>query len=343
MIKKLDIQNFQNHAGTILEFYPGLNIIMGSSDSGKSAILRALHWIIFNRPAGNAFKSYWGGVTRVSANIDDCIITKERDKTNTYFLDSSEFNAVQHDVPEEISRVINMDKTNIQAQFDPPFLLQESPGNVAQFFNRVSNLNSIDTGLAKLNSWRNKTNNNIEQQTAAKEELERDLDTYQHLDEFEIRVVVLESLEKQRNDLQAQYKILVQLIKDTTRVDMEIQRVERIVMLKDSVDNIFELLNKKQVLVQQQDTLQGIVSALTKTHISIAKLTARVSLQEQVDICLDKISVRNRLASIIDSLYDIDIDSTQVDLQAKQEQFDKELPNICPLCGQQTKKGKVYD
>jgi exonuclease SbcC len=54
-IKKLSLRNFQSHRETDLEFSPGLNIIVGPSDQGKSAIIRALRWLFYNEPRGTGF------------------------------------------------------------------------------------------------------------------------------------------------------------------------------------------------------------------------------------------------------------------------------------------------
>ena len=47
-IKSLQLINFLNHEDTLIDFADGLNIITGSSNSGKSAITRALHAIFWN-------------------------------------------------------------------------------------------------------------------------------------------------------------------------------------------------------------------------------------------------------------------------------------------------------
>ena len=60
MIRKLNIQNIQSHKNTELEFSPGINAIVGSSNNGKSAILRALYWVRYNRPLGiDNLLSHW--------------------------------------------------------------------------------------------------------------------------------------------------------------------------------------------------------------------------------------------------------------------------------------------
>ncbi len=54
-IKELHIREFQSHEATALQFHPGLNVLVGPSDSGKSAIVRALRWCLHNEPRGEAF------------------------------------------------------------------------------------------------------------------------------------------------------------------------------------------------------------------------------------------------------------------------------------------------
>ena len=41
-LESIRIQDFQNHQDTHIKLYPGLNLITGSSDSGKSGLFRSL-------------------------------------------------------------------------------------------------------------------------------------------------------------------------------------------------------------------------------------------------------------------------------------------------------------
>ena len=47
-IKKIELHNFQSHEYTEMEFDRGLNVILGNSDVGKTAILRAIKWALYN-------------------------------------------------------------------------------------------------------------------------------------------------------------------------------------------------------------------------------------------------------------------------------------------------------
>ena len=49
MIRKLSIRNFESHEDSEIEFTPGLNLIIGQSNQGKSSIVRALALVAANR------------------------------------------------------------------------------------------------------------------------------------------------------------------------------------------------------------------------------------------------------------------------------------------------------
>ena len=64
-IKNLRIINFQSHKNTTMNFSNGLNVIVGESDVGKTAIIRALKWVLFNEPKGASF---------INRDSDECIV-----------------------------------------------------------------------------------------------------------------------------------------------------------------------------------------------------------------------------------------------------------------------------
>src|SRR5271165_1267211 len=49
-LKKLTLKNFQKHEDLTLDFTPGVNILYGHSDAGKSCIRRAVGFLFFNDP-----------------------------------------------------------------------------------------------------------------------------------------------------------------------------------------------------------------------------------------------------------------------------------------------------
>ncbi len=67
-LKTVILENFQSHKYSIVEFNEGLNVIVGPSDTGKSAIIRGIKWALYNEPAGDYF---------IREGERDCTVTLE--------------------------------------------------------------------------------------------------------------------------------------------------------------------------------------------------------------------------------------------------------------------------
>ena len=198
MISSLHITNFQSHKDSQLDFHPGVNVIVGASDSGKTSIIRALRWLIWNRPGGEDFRSDWGGETDVIIEIEDDVkILRRKGKENLYTIgrsaqDHKELKAFKTSVPEEIQKALNIDDTNLQKQFDSPFLISSSPGEVAAYFNQIAHLEKIDSSISYVNGKITKLTSRQKLDEETLEEDREKLKQYEYLDKFEIDLEALE-------------------------------------------------------------------------------------------------------------------------------------------------------
>lgn len=173
MISSIRIQNFQSHDGTEIQFHPGLNVIVGSGDSGKTAVHRALRWAQSNRirqddrPMGDGFISRWAKKTSAKGTvtlIDDCRVTvtkpegtctrfrdaarsKNDKESNGYLLNGERFEAIGVGVPDAVSQWFNWSDVNVQKQHDQAFLISKGAGEVASFLNRTVRLDTIDAHI----------------------------------------------------------------------------------------------------------------------------------------------------------------------------------------------------
>lgn len=159
MIDSLKIKNIQSHKDSELKFSDGVNAIVGTSNNGKSAILRGLIWAITNRPLGvDILCSDWAldkkgnqiSPMEVEVEKNGHILVRYKSKSkNQYLLDGEELNAIGTDVPYEVKKFFSLSDTNIQKQQDKPFLVSESSGDVAKYFNSMMDLDVIDSILKK--------------------------------------------------------------------------------------------------------------------------------------------------------------------------------------------------
>ncbi|HUW45946.1 MAG TPA: AAA family ATPase [Dehalococcoidia bacterium] len=155
MLTKLIITNFQAHKKLVLDLDARVTTIVGTTDKGKSSVIRALTWLATNRPSGTEFIRYGSSQTTVELHVDDHVIIRERGKSiNRYVLDDQEFKAFGTEPPQEVLDVLNLSAINFQAQHDSPFWFQESPGEVSRQLNEIVDLSVIDSTLANLDRTR---------------------------------------------------------------------------------------------------------------------------------------------------------------------------------------------
>jgi len=129
MIQNLTIRNFLSHKNSKFKFHRGVNVIVGETKAGKSAVIRALDWVKDNRPTGNTFRSNWGGTTAVSLNTEqDTVKRIKSEKINEYRLNTNEPYQARTDVPEEVQKALRLNEINVETQFESHFLLSQSPG-----------------------------------------------------------------------------------------------------------------------------------------------------------------------------------------------------------------------
>lgn len=91
-IKKVELNNFQSHDYTEMKFDRGLNVILGNSDVGKTAILRAIKWALYNEPKGDYFIRQGERDVSVKVVFSNGVVVQRKktpSKNSYYLLDTS--------------------------------------------------------------------------------------------------------------------------------------------------------------------------------------------------------------------------------------------------------------
>ena len=362
MITSLSIQNFQSHKNTKLEFHPGVNIIVGASDSGKTSILRALRWLIWNRPSGDDFRSDWGGITSVEMILNErhsiesgdhkdvtSIMRLKSDTNNQYFLNGTDhlYEAFGTKVPDEIQTILNIDDTNFQKQFDSPFLISDSPGEVAAYFNKIAHLDQIDSGLRNIAAAIRKISSQgdvyADQLIKAKESEKQ----YEYLEKFEIRLESLEAMGATLTGKCQNKSGLELLVGKINEVEDNIVENGRIVLFEKATDHILALYSERETVWHTIDSLQEASAEITRIESDIEYINEEAKCLPAVESLLDLwknrreiIKENDALILLTESINGIDIDilaikQTQLE---NEETFHRYMPKICPLCNQKINK-----
>lgn len=248
MIKTIEISNYQAHKSSCLDLHPGVNVITGSSDSGKSAILRALIWGLKNRPSGGDFKSWYASdkdTVEVSVEFDNGWFIKERKGTkNKYQTEEGTFEALRSDVPEFVQKLANIGEFNLQTQYQKYFMLQDSPGDRAKVINEITGLGIVDKLFKHLNSKISHHKSILSHQTTEHERITAELAELEFLDGI---LVLKDDVKK---DLKEYEKCSgrVSQIQETIRLihqcDTERTKLKKVLDIQPAHEELSGLLDK---------------------------------------------------------------------------------------------------
>ena len=262
MLTQLQISNFQSHDNTTLDFVPGVNVVVGQSDSGKTAIIRALRWLFTNRPQGDSIKSFWAkdGETSVKLFLGDLSIGRSKGKEDIYTLNESVYKAFKTDVPKEIEQALNISDVNIAYQLDSPYLLSKSSGEVATHFNQIANLSKIDEGTNNINSSIREITSSIKFKESDEKKLSVELSSFEYLDAMESDVMEVEGLQERLDKVKVSSKQLENIIFSYEDIDAKVDILSPYLFMEKDVDDVMVLIGKKKELVTKQESLRMLLS-----------------------------------------------------------------------------------
>ncbi|MCF8010586.1 MAG: AAA family ATPase [Clostridiales bacterium] len=296
-ITKIIIENFQSHEFTEFELSPGLTVLVGESDQGKSAVIRALRWLFENEPRGTGFIRAGSAGARVTVIMSDgSSITRERTSgKNRYILrgpggEKEIYEGFGTGVPAEIKAVhgvspVKLDEDlhvslNISPQLAGPFLLS-SPGSLkAKAIGRLHSVHIIDAAARDADQEilsLQKEDNRLEEQV---EKIDVSLEKYEDLPSMQ------NDMDKCKREMRrlAKYKQklteLVSLKKELSRVKTNKENAERIfnnlhgmekcnqnfIYMENSVDKLKSIQKLQQQLNLIQKDLKQVDHAFKKTY-----------------------------------------------------------------------------
>lgn len=239
MLKTLIVENFQSHKSSEIEFVPGVNLIYGQSQSGKTAILRALNLVVNNKPRGDNFIRHNTKEASVSliGERDGKVfsVTRTRgDKENCYLIDvggeESEFRAFGADVPEKVRELLNLTDVNIQDQLSPYFLVLDPPGQIALYIRTIAKLDEIDDIISALSSKIRTTDTDVKGKAEDIEKIDEKLKVLQkiNLAKLEENLNVYEGLEDEGEKLNLEVNALSTTLASLKEVEEAVEKINKI-------------------------------------------------------------------------------------------------------------------
>ena len=282
--------NFQIHKSFILDdIDEGMVVLVGQSSSGKTAVLRAIKFCLWNQMPGNsvaAMVTHGETRTEVEVTFDDGLsITRVRDtksKDNYYLIESSG-ESTRLDTPgagpvkevilahgmRPISFLTNKDILNYGSQHDAPFFINASPQERIKAVGILSNTEIADAGVKLAAS---KVRENKKTATALRKALA----------EKNARLKEIGPLKQRKNRLE-KAKVLISTIQDLERKQgsleesaLAVNRLQSRVLSLDVVLSQEDSQQLSEMYVDKMVEKTESLLSLNKIKTSIASAEARI-------------------------------------------------------------------
>ncbi len=300
-LSKLIVDNFQSHEHTEVSFGPGLNVIVGPSDFGKSALVRALRWLFYNEPRGANFIRVGANSCRVTVELENgAKITRLRNasgKNNQYVLQrpgeqEMVFEGFNNEIPLEILQASEIRKVqvdernkvelNFGGQLEGPFLLSENGAVRAKVIGQLGGVHILDWAQRSTGTDLRRLREEDGQLSASLASLEAVLDGYAHLPALEANI---NSLEQKLGRIEA-------ITTTITALD-ELQRQWREV--SGALSDTGSLLAALASMDQAEDRARDLEAAFVD-HRNLSAIASELSqVGQRLETARDRIAALARL------------------------------------------------
>lgn len=355
MIESLHLVNFETHKDSLIEFCPGITVIRGSTDQGKSTIRRALTYVAFSKPVqgrpGDKLKD--SHVTIRCTGIP--AITRGRTGgkkgKNYYKIGSKEITGEEADplkafkrtVPEEISRMLDLSEVNIQEQFKEYYLLQSTAGQVAKTIHKLLGMDMVDKTAKVANSAIKAQAKLLESRKTQIKNIEADIKKYEYVEDLETELGDLEVAIQDYEELEARSFNLSALLERCKILQQRIAANKIPQMVEDEARSLVAEINEAVTNETKFDKLYQAVKTVDETTEKQKELkewlrveNEAIELQREIMDFQTREIKSQRLAELIVQLQE-NQDQTAKVREVRRYNTDKlaalkKKLKICPVC-----------
>lgn len=274
MIERLRIKNFQKHKSIDIEFSPTITSIVGETDAGKSAIFRALQWVVLNQPTGDAFKRHGAGEVRAQITWDGQKITRSRGEQNQYRLDSQIFKAFGTNPPKDVTDLFRMTEVNFQGQHDPLFWISLPSSQLSQEINSIVDMGEVGRLTQAITKKAGKASSDLEAWKTIHDERSKRMETLKRFPTFAAAVASLNRDAEEHESLVAR---LGELEHKHTALDILEHRLRHAGILQKRVKEVSELKRKHLQVKETWIRAHSLYLSLTRQQSKIESLRKRIS------------------------------------------------------------------
>lgn len=317
-LKRMTLHNFQSHSHTVIDLSPQINIIVGPSDVGKTAIVRALRWLFYNQPRGSSFLRVGTNECWVEVETEDGTRVRryrhEGQKRNGYIVEKPGkepiiFERIGNSVPLEVKEALGIRELlidqdiplelNIAQQLDGPFLLNHSPSVRAKAIGRLGETHVIDAAQREIQKDLRTLVMLSGKLEAEIQITENQLEQYHYLDEWKSALDSLEAIWERYDKLKIKLETISQIAAEYQKKKARLGEIEQVLAQLDNLALAEEkrmLLDDRLSMLAEMDYLFSQWFEKKATLVQNEKTLTITNRLDGIDEKLETISVLGQRA-----------------------------------------------
>lgn len=373
-LSQLVLENFQSHKRSVFDVADGLNIFTGESSNGKSAVMRAMRWLMDNhgKSQRESFIRHGADKAKVTAIFDSGVMvsrvlerkghglngweiydpsTGETETGNTQLAEQIKamfgYTKVQYDTTDALD-------VNFMNQGDGWYFIGDhvKASERAKIIGAIFGTHYTDGVMKDLEK-------ELRQNRAEVRVREKDIDTtndklkgfaylseveasleqasglIDKLEESQKRLEKIEALKKQQGAIEKNQNTINTLLKACGTLDGAEDALEDLKVLAERHERIQGLLSKRSSIIRAGKTSRQVVAQLGDIEEAKKKLARLETLQTKQESLTQIEQNRQRLSTLIDKEKRL-IKSSKNDVAKFQITYTELLDEsgVCPTCGQ---------
>ncbi|HJV45318.1 MAG TPA: hypothetical protein VJ824_06290 [Bacillota bacterium] len=286
-IRRVIIEDFQSHKRTDIELVDGFNVIVGPSDQGKTAVLRAIRWVLFNEPKGSDFIRVGAASTKVTLMMNDgTLVQRIRSSSRNRYIvaipgmEEQIFEGFGHSVPEEVIaatgvRMLKIDEDHEVAihlgmQLDPPFLLGNNGALKAKAIGRMNGVHILDYAHKMTNSELNSKQVEERKMEAEIEKIAEQLEQFHDLEIWEKQLGQIDHLFSLLALSEDREILLSRKLEQLLDLSKKLELAKSYLAHLSQIDQAYVLWGRSKDITDRLDRLIILRNRLYETRKSLA-------------------------------------------------------------------------
>lgn len=297
---KTTIKDYQIIKKANLEFRPGLTVIVGPSNNGKTSIFKALKANMYTVPGSTPIRV---GQSSYAVGIqynEHTVILQKSNKDSVYLIDGEKYTKFGTTTPEAVSKALNIkeltlngnkEQLNFWDQMNYPFLLDRTAVELFRFIIDSGDDDQISKALKNMVSDRQQISKDINILQGSINSVDNRLNSLK------------EDLDKSKSIIDAANSII--------DLQVKVAKLNSMKFIKTSLDNIKQ---NEQLVKPKLDKSKIEFDNLEQLNYSLNLLNQRYNILSDILIKLDNIigsesDINERLAKI-NRIFNIDLSKT---------------------------------